>query len=162
MRRTALALAAAALLSFSSSANAAASLRLRGAKVVRVRGVSGTPFQLASDGTGWRLELADLPAGGTSAELIDVTPGTPARTLSLVVDGATLHLDDLRFAAGHVYRLQLRKAGAAVAVGFIYLPPRTDDAAPTRRPSNRVDFAEGERPAGDPAELPAPQHKGRI
>lgn len=163
MRRTALALtAAAALLSFSSSANAAASLlRLRGAKVVRVRGVSGTPFQLASDGTGWRLELADLPAGGTSAELIDVTPGTPARTLSLVVDGATLHLDDLRFAAGHVYRLQLRKAGAAVAVGLVYLPPRADDAAP-RRSSNRVDFAEGERPAADDAEMPAPQHKGRI
>jgi hypothetical protein len=162
MRRALSLIAAAALLAFASSTNAAASLRLRGAKVVRVRGVAGTPYQLASDGAGWRVELAELPAGGTSAELIDVTPGTPARTLSVPLDGATLRLDEFRFVAGHVYRLQLRKAGAAVAVGLVYLAPHADPAAPRRPSSNRVDFAEGERPAADAADLPAAQPKGRL
>jgi hypothetical protein len=160
MRRAALVLAFAAFGAFVSSANAAAALRLRGAKVVRVRGVAGTPFQIAADASGWRLELAELPAAGTSAELIDVTPGTPARMLTVRVEGTTLHLDDFRFVAGHVYRLQLRKAGAPMAVALVYLPPRADDL-PRATSSNRVDFVEGEQPAVD-GDMPAPQRKGRL
>src|SRR5437667_1370330 len=54
-------------------------------------------------GAGWRLDLA---ADADSVDIIDLTPGTPARTTTLPVAGRALRFDALRFAAGHVYRVQ--------------------------------------------------------
>ena len=74
-------------------------------------------------GGGWQLEVA---TDRTRAELIDVTPGTPARTLSVPVVGGALSLDAVRFAGGHVYRAQL--AGAEGGAGGAPLSvSRSDD-----------------------------------
>src|SRR5882672_8251048 len=59
-------------------------------------------------GAGWRLDLA---ADADSVDIIDLTPGTPARTTTLPVVAHGLRFDPLRFAGGHVYRVQARLAG---------------------------------------------------
>src|SRR6478672_2022388 len=71
---------------------------------------------------GWRLELSGSTANG-SAEVVDLTPGTPARTLSVIINGDELLLDNTRFIANHVYRVQLRRGGVAVESGYVYLYP---------------------------------------
>ncbi len=110
-------------------------------------------------GAGWRLELA---ADGESADVIDVTPGTPARTLALPVVGRTLKFDAVRFAGGHVYRVQLH-GDKRLAWSFVYLYP---DPALLKMPAKksgaeRVRFDEDEKaPVDDGA--PARVDKGAL
>ena len=111
-------------------------------------------------GAGWQLELA---ADGQSADVIDVTPGTPARTLAVTVVGRTLKFDALRFAGGHVYRVQLR-GDKRMAWGFVYLYP--DPAALKMAPAKkggaeRVRFDPDEAPAADDG-APARVDKGSL
>ena len=88
-------------------------------------------------GAGWRLELA--ASDGDSADVIDVTPGTPARTLTIAVVGRTLTFDALRFAGGHVYRVQLRGDKRGASWSFVYLYP---DAAALKLPPPKAGAAE--------------------
>ncbi|MGZ3425080.1 MAG: hypothetical protein ACXVCV_00460 [Polyangia bacterium] len=72
----------------------------------------------ASAGGGWRL---DLEGDGDSADIIDVTPGTPARTITLSVITGTIKFDSVRFAGGHVYRVQLNgKKGSSASLVYLY------------------------------------------
>jgi hypothetical protein len=93
---------------------------------------------------GWRLALRDRGSG--DAQAIDVTPGTPARTVDMPVAGGVLFFDLDRFAAGHTYHVRVHRAGmgARVARGYVYLlpPPRRPTAAP-----QRLDFTDGDEPA---------------
>lgn len=102
----------------------------------------------ALDGGGWRLELA---VEGASAEVIDLTPGTPARTLSIAVVAGTLKFDSVRFAAGHVYRVQLNGTAKGPSVGLVYLyPDATAAKLPARKSgTQRVRFDNDEAPAKD-------------
>jgi hypothetical protein len=120
-------------------------------------------------GAGWRLDLAG-EGDSDSADIIDVTPGTPARTLTVVVIARTLKFDPLRFAGGHVYRVQLHGAKRA-AWSFVYLYP--DAAAlklPARKPGGaervRFDAADGAAAAAAAANgddgAPAPTDKGAL
>ena len=86
---------------------------------------------------GWRLELA---GAGDAADIIDVTPGTPARTLSVAVIAHALLFDALRFTGGHVYRVALRGDKRATW-SFVYLYP--DPATlklPAKKGTERVRF----------------------
>lgn len=97
---------------------------------------------------GWSFDVATQR---TRAELIDVTPGTPARTLSVAIVGGTLKLDGVRFAGGHVYRAQLLGgARPAPTVVLLYLHP---DPAAAKVPAKkagaqRVRF-DSDEPAAD-------------
>jgi hypothetical protein len=107
-------------------------------------------------GAGWRLELA---GAGDAADIIDVTPGTPARTLSVAVVGRTLTFDAQRFAGGHVYRVQLRGHSAW---SFVYLYP--DPATlklPAKKGTERVRFDADEGSAPDDG-APARTDKGSL
>jgi len=112
-------------------------------------------------GAGWRLELA---GAGEAADIIDVTPGTPARMLSVAVVGRALSFDAVRFAGGHVYRVQLRGDKRA-PWSFVYLYP--DPAAlklPPRKKASgaeRVRFDEHDAPAADDG-APARVDKGSL
>ena len=112
-------------------------------------------------GAGWRLELATDGDGG-SADAIDVTPGTPARMLSVAVVGRALSFDAVRFAGGHVYRVQLRGEKRA-PWSFVYLYP--DPAAlklpPKKSGAERVRFDEHDGPAADDG-APARVDKGSL
>lgn len=114
-------------------------------------------------GAGWRLDLASDGDGG-SADAIDVTPGTPARMLSVAVIGRTLTFDPVRFAGGHVYRVQLRGEKRA-PWSFVYLYP--DPAAlklPPRKKASaaeRVRFDEHDAPTADDG-APARVDKGSL
>ena len=105
---------------------------------------------------GWRLELA---GGGDAADIIDVTPGTPARTLAVVVVGRVLTFDALRFTGGHVYRVQLR---GQKAWSFVYLYP--DPATmklPAKKGTERVRFEPDDDGAVDDG-APARTDKGAL
>lgn len=108
---------------------------------------------------GWRLELA---GDGDSAEVIDVTPGTPARMLSVPVVGRTLTFDALRFAGGHVYRVQLR-GDKRTTWSFVYLypDPATLKLPPKKSGAERVRFDENDAPAADEG-APARVDKGSL
>jgi hypothetical protein len=99
----------------------------------------------ALEGGGWRLELT---SESVSADLIDMTPGTPARTLTVAVVGGTLKLDGVRFIAGHVYRVQLN-GGAKPSVGLVYLYPDASAAKMSTKKAGtqRVRFDADEPPA---------------
>lgn len=94
---------------------------------------------------GWQL---DLGADADRAELIDVTPGTPARTLSLPVLARTVRFDAARFVGGHVYHVSLR-AGARVTSGFVYLHPAAALKVRARGRAERVRFDPDETPRDD-------------
>lgn len=112
-------------------------------------------------GGGWRLDLA---GDGDTAEIIDVTPGTPARTLTVAVIGRMLKLDPLRFAGGHVYRVQLN-GDKRPSWSFVYLYP---DAATLKLPprkagaAERVRFDAAEAAAADGDDAPARTDKGAL
>jgi len=108
---------------------------------------------------GWRLELA---ADGDSADVVDVTPGTPARTLAVPVVGRTLKFDALRFAGGHVYRVQLR-GDKRTTWSFVYLypDPATLKVPPKKSGTERVRFDENDAPAADEG-APARVDKGSL
>jgi hypothetical protein len=94
---------------------------------------------------GWQLELG---ADAERADLIDVTPGTPARTLTVPVVARAVRFDAVRFVGGHVYHLSLR-AGARVASGFVYLHPATAAKERPRGRAERVRFDPDDAPADD-------------
>ncbi len=101
-----------------------AALHTRDAESVRVRvaGEAKLGVGLRARSDGWRLRLQET-GGGATAELIDVTPGTPARMLNVMVTGDELLLDTVRFEGGHVYRLQIRRGDRTIGSGFVYLYP---------------------------------------
>lgn len=139
-------------------------LQVRNAQEVRVvvAGKAHRAFALkpARDG-GWTLELGGL-AG--VVELFDVTPGTPARTLTLMGSTGPLRLDSVRFVGGHVYRVQLR-AGARIASAFVYLHP-TQPIKERRRGTGgteRVRFDDSEAASSSSsADEPATIDKGSL
>lgn len=110
-------------------------------------------------GAGWRLDLA---ADGEQADVIDVTPGTPARTLAVTVVGRTLKLDAPRFAGGHVYRVALR-SGAHSAWSYVYLYPDPSQLKlPVRKGgAERVRFDDHDS-AGSDDGAPARTDKGSL
>ncbi len=108
-------------------------------------------------GAGWRLELA---ADGDGADAIDVTPGTPARMLSVPVVGRTLTFDALRFAGGHVYRVQLR-GDKRWSFVYLYPDPATLKLPVKKSGTERVRFDEHEAPADDDG-APARVDKGSL
>jgi hypothetical protein len=127
---------------------AADSLKAANAREVRVAVASRSQRALgvraSADGS-WRVQLRG-PGAGT-AEIFDVTPGTPAITLMVPVMAGQLVLDGVRFAGGHVYHVVVRAEGQ-LASGFVYLYPEAKVAKePRRAAAQRVRFDEGERPA---------------
>jgi len=86
---------------------------------VSLAGRSQRAVGLRYTDAGWSL---DVTGERTRADLIDMTPGTPARTLSVAIVGGTLKLDTVRFVGGHVYRAQLA-GGARPTVMLVYLRP---------------------------------------
>jgi hypothetical protein len=97
---------------------------------------------------GWRL---DLEVDAVSADVIDLTPGTPARTVTLEVVTNTIKFDKVRFAGGHVYRVQLN-GGKRPIVSLVYLYPDVSAAKlpPKKAATQRVRFdTDDKKPAGD-------------
>ncbi|HEY2744900.1 MAG TPA: hypothetical protein VGL86_09775 [Polyangia bacterium] len=118
-------------LGFVATANALEPLPVKHVESVRVSVANRAQKALALHATasgGWRL---DLEGDGVSADVIDVTPGTPARTLTIAVVVNTLKFERGQFAGGHVYRVQLN-GGKRPAVSLVYLYP---DAAPAKMPA---------------------------
>jgi hypothetical protein len=102
----------------------------------------------ATPAGGWRL---DLEVDAVSADVIDLTPGTPARTVTLAVVTNTIKFDSVRFAGGHVYRVQLN-GGKRPIVNLVYLYPDASAAKmpPKKAGPQRVRFdADDKKPAGD-------------
>jgi hypothetical protein len=128
----------------SSGAVFGAPLELLGGESVRVKvaGQSKAGFAIHPGGEdGWRVRLG-ATQGAVTAELIDVTPGTPARTLRVAVVGGELFLDGVRFHGNHVYRVDVRRAGISLGSALVYLRPRAQlKEAPRRKEATRVDFA---------------------
>lgn len=108
-------------------------------------------------GAGWRLELA---AAGDGADAIDVTPGTPARMLSVPLIGRALAFDALRFAGGHVYRVQLR-GDRRWSFVYLYPDPATLKLPPKKSGAERVRFDDNDAPARDDG-APARVDKGSL
>jgi hypothetical protein len=111
---------------------------------------------------GWHLRLAHSPNG--LAELIDVSPRTPARTISQGLDGDELYLDTGRFKGGHVYQLQLRRGEAIVSRGYVYLYPRSSRSARDCPAPQRLVFgsAEMSEPGDDDGSSPAVVAKNTL
>lgn len=124
---------------------AAEPLKARNTKEVRVA-VSGRELrglQVRPTSEGWRLELG-AQRGSGAAEVIDVTPGTPARFVTVAITAGEVLFDRVRFVGGHVYRVQLRVDGQASASGYIYLAPEIVAKEPKRGHAERVRFDENE------------------
>jgi len=107
-----------------------------------------TRLRPSPSGEGWRLELGSTSANG-AADVFDVTPGTPARTLAVSINGGSILFDRVRFAGGHVYRVQLRTDGKAGASGFVFLMADPPAKEPVRRGTERVRFDTDEPAPGD-------------
>jgi hypothetical protein len=153
MPRISQGLALVVLVSTAGSMGRAEELRAKDASTVRVV-VNRAPRLALSlrpqPSGGWRVTLLGRVASG-AAQLIDLTPGTPARTLSATVLGGELTLDTPRFVAGHVYQLQLRGEGGPGSSALVYLVPPRTEKAPRRAGPTRVRFDEG------PTAPPPPQ-----
>jgi hypothetical protein len=136
---------------------AGAALKTKDAEAVRVRVAGGAKMGvgLRPHSDGWRLRLEET-GGGARAELIDVTPGTPARTLSVMVSGDELLLDHVRFHGGHVYHVMIRRGEKSIGSGFVYLYPAAPikDLPRTREPA-KMQFTPTET-AADKTESNAP------
>jgi hypothetical protein len=136
------------LLSLWSASALAEPLMAKNAADVRVSVANKTrhAFSLKPLATGgWQLELA---ADGERADLIDVTPGTPARTLTVAVVARVVRFDDVRFVGGHVYHLSLR-SGARVSSGFVYLYPAAAQKVRPRGSVEKVRFSDGDGDTSD-------------
>lgn len=148
-----------------SALAAAEPLPVKHVEAVRVSVANKAQHALAvralAGGAGWRLELA---ADGDSADIIDVTPGTPARTLTLAVIGRALKFDALRFAGGHVYRVQLH-GDKRDSWSFVYLYPDPSTLKlPPRKPNSaeRVRFDADEAAPSKDDGAPARIDKGAL
>jgi hypothetical protein len=150
------------VLSSLSAGALAAPLEARNAEPVRVTVAKQAKqgFGLRARPEGWRLDLGPV-GGNATAEVVDITPGTAARTLMVVVNGDSLLFDNTRFWGGHVYRVQLRRAGQPVSSGIVYLypDPQLKEAPRSTQPA-RVKFAADEQPADSAA--PAPVAKSGL
>jgi hypothetical protein len=111
-------------------------------------------------GAGWRLDLA---GDGDSADVIDVTPGTPARTITIAVVANTIKFDAVRFAGGHVYRVQLNgKKGSSYSLVYLYPDAAKLKLPPARKGSaQRVRFDSDDTAASDDG-APARTDKGAL
>jgi hypothetical protein len=109
---------------------------------------------------GWRLELGGPHVSGV-AELIDVTPGTPARTIAIAVSGGAAILDQVRFTGGHAYHVQVHLDGQPSASGFVYLVSGPPAKAAPRRGTQRIRFDKDDAPAPASDEL-QPSRKGGL
>ncbi|MDB4965436.1 MAG: hypothetical protein JWN44_1125 [Myxococcales bacterium] len=94
---------------------------------------------------GWRL---DLPSNADTADIIDLTPNTPARTITLSIVGRALRFDAIRFTGGHVYRIQLKTGPSPSTSTLVYLYPQPS-TEPRHRAPQRVKFSPDERPTDD-------------
>jgi hypothetical protein len=114
----------------------------------------------ASTGGGWRL---DLEGDGDSADVIDLTPGTPARTITLAVITNTLKFDGVRFAGGHIYRVQLNgKKGSSYSLVYLYPDASKLKLPPVRKgAAQRVRFDDDAAAASDDG-APARTDKGSL
>jgi hypothetical protein len=129
-------------LSFALVATAvAAPLPVKNGAVVRVpSGQRAVGLQAGSDG--WRIEVGYFNAG--TVDVIDVTPGTPARTMRVAVDGTSIRLDPVRFAGGHVYRVQARDDDKQQLLSaYVYLYPAAT-AGPAQKAPTKFDFSRDE------------------
>ena len=109
---------------------------------------------------GWRL---DLEGDGDSADVIDVTPGTPARTITLAVVTNTIKFDAVRFAGGHVYRVQLNGKKRSTA-SLVYLYPDASKLKlppPRKAGAQRVRFDSSDTAATDDG-APERTEKGSL
>ena len=116
-------------LGVASTANAFEPLPVKHIEAVRVSVSNRSQKALGLHATpsgGWRL---DLEGDGVSADVIDLTPGTPARTVTIAVITNTIKFDRVRFAGGHVYRVQLNGGPKGPSVSLVYLFP---DGAPAK------------------------------
>ena len=130
-------------------------------RVVNARGHKA--LNLKASPTGWRLELRGEDDG--VAEVFDVTPGSPARTVTLALRRGLVTFDRARFAGGHVYRVALRGDAATLGVGFVYLYPEAPAkmAAPERPRVQRLGFDASDAKGGDAEdEMPAVADKGHL
>ncbi len=138
----------------------AAPLKIKNATTVRVtmaagaqRGVAVKPGE-----DGWKLQLILAKASqDTSVEIIDVTPGTLASTVSVGLRGEEALLDSQRFFGGHVYRVQVR-VGAGLESAYVYLYPSSPLATVKQGPT-KLEFAGDEQ---DVASGPAPVRKSAL
>lgn len=137
-------------------------LRVRNAAVVRVKVGSDSKagLSLRAEEHGWRLKL-DGAAALQRLSVIDVTPGTPAQTLSLKVVAGEAMFDAVRFQGGHVYRI----SNGADAAAYVYLQPSAALAAqPKAGPgagTGRLDFDDGDRVMADESTI-EPAKKGAL
>lgn len=123
---------------------------------VRVNGDSKPGLQLRSlDDAGWRLKLQGQ-LGLMRLLAIDVTPGTPAQTLSVRVAAGEALFDAQRFQGGHVYRVS-----SAEGATYVYLQPSATLAAQPKAGPGQIDFAEGERAVADEGSI-EPAKKGSL
>ena len=138
----------------------AAPLKVKNAVAVRVTMAQGSQRGLGvkPERDGWRLQLSLAKVSqDTSVEVIDVTPGTPARTLSVLLRGEEALLDGQRFEGGHVYRVQLR-SGSGIDSAYVYLYPSGPVAAVKEGPT-KLEFAGDER---EGTSGPAPVRKSAL
>jgi hypothetical protein len=98
---------------------------------------------------GWHLTLPRKD--NALADRLDVTPRTPARTLSQGLDGDELYLDSSRFAGGHTYQLQLRRGETTVGRGYVFLYPKRSKPARDCPAPQRFEFGSGEGADGEGA-----------
>jgi hypothetical protein len=134
----------------SSSAMAAPTFRPKNGHSVRV--VLGAKkekgFGLRHARGGWRVELGRTQAA--TAEVVDVTAGTPGNKWEVSVESGALSLDQ-RFIAGHAYRVELRDGSRSIGSTLVYLYP------PKIAARQQVSFADNESGAdGEMATLPKP------
>lgn len=138
------------LLSATVAAHAApaAPFKVKNAKVVRVKvgADSKAGLQLVADDHGWRMKLDHAPTSLLRLSVIDVTPNTPAQTMSVRVNAGEALFDAHRFQGGHVYRVS---APGLDGASFVYLAPSATLAAPAPKGPGRVDFEEGESAVAD-------------
>jgi hypothetical protein len=126
---------------------------------LRVKVGNGTRRGIGLHGAadGWHLELARGDAHRL-AEVIDVTPGAPARTLTLAVGNDEVVLDPRRFVGGHVYQVLLLGDDVRQETRWVFLFPsatRTKDSPqPPPKEPQKIKFVDDEKPAGDDAIQP--------
>jgi hypothetical protein len=109
-------------------------------------------------GAGWRL---DVTSDAQSADIIDLTPGTPARTFTLSVLSRALRFDSMRFVGGHVYRVALRSRGR-VSASLVYLYPDPAMAKLPKSGTQRVRFEGDDAPAAADSDGIRPVNKGSL
>jgi len=145
------------------AAASAGPLKVKNAVAVRVNMAAGSQRGLGvkPERDGWRLQLSLATVNkDTQVDVIDVTPGTPARTVSVVLHGDEAVLDGQRFEGGHVYRVQLRST-AGLDSAYVYLYPSASASAAAKEGPTKLEFAEDERDATG-SSGPAPVKKSAL